>query len=523
VVAQILRLKLILVANAFRRTPGQVVGLGLGLLYGLGTAGFIANSLIALGFADVEVSRPAVIVFGSVTLIIFAVLPLVLGVDDVLDPRRFSLFGISNTTLAASIGIASLLSVPAIVIAIIAVAQTATWSRDPDAHALAIAAAVIIVITTVLTARISMSLAGLLLSTRRSRDISTLVGVVLLIALAPVIVVLASVDWAGNGVAVLTAIADVLGWTPLGAAWAAPADAAAGLGSDAVAKLAIAIIWVLVLCVAWRALVAVVLVAPARQPHAKKHLGLGWFDRVPRTPIGAIAARSITYWTRDSRYLSSLAIIPFVPVFMILALSIAGLSLQSLALLPVPVMCLFLSWLVHNDVSFDNSAIWLHLASSTSGRDDRWGRLLPVLGLGVPLVLVGSVISIAFFGDWTVLPSLIGVSSAILLAGLGLSSITSARFAYPAVRPGDSPFTQPQAGGNSAGLVQGLSFFGILLLASPAIAAAVLGFLYGASWHYLALGLGVGVGLIALVGGVRIGAAAYDARSSELLAAALKN
>ncbi len=522
-VAQILRLKLVLLANSFRRTPWQVVGLILGLVYGIGTAAFLAATLVALRFFDVEVARPIVIVFGSITLVVFALLPLVLGIDDILDPRRFSLFGISNTTLATSIGIASLLSVPAVVITIIAVGQTATWSRDPASYGLSVVSAVLIVVTCLLSSRISTTLASFLLSSRRSRDISTIAGVALLIAGSPLIAVLASVDWSREGIAVLTSIANVAGWTPLGAAWAAPADAAVGLESDAYAKLAIAVAWVLILFAVWRVLLGALLITPERQAQAKKYLGLGWFDRLPRTPIGAIAARSITYWTRDARYVTSLVIIPLIPAVMIVALHVAGLPLAALALLPVPIMCLFLSWSVHNDVAFDNSAIWLHIASSTTGRDDRWGRLLPALGIGVPLVLVGSVISIAIFGDWTVLPSLIGVSSAILLIGLGLSSVMSARFPYPAVRPGDSPFSQPQAGGSAAGLIQGLSFFGILLLAAPSIAAAVLGFFFGSGWHLASLGLGLGVGIVALAVGVHVGAGVFDRRSSELLAAALKN
>ena len=522
-VAQILRLKLVLLGNSFRRTPWQVVGLVFGLLYGLGTATFLSAALVALRFFDADLARSAVIVFGGIIIVVFAVLPLVLGIDDVLDPRKFSLFGLSNTVLATAIGVASLLSVPAIVITIIAVAQTATWSRGGAEYPLSIVAAVLIVITCVLSSRISTTLASFLLSTRRSRDISTLVGVALLVAATPLIVVLANVDWATQGASVLSSVADVLGWTPIGLAWSVPADSAIGLEGQAFGKLALAIVWALVLFLVWRVLLGAVLVTPGRQAQAKKYLGLGWFDRVPGTPAGAIAARSLTYWTRDARYVTSLVVIPLVPAVMIVALLVAGLPLQGLALLPVPVMCLFLSWSVHNDVSFDNTAIWLHLASSTRGRDDRWGRLAPALGVGVLLVTVGSVMSAAVFGDWIVLPSIIGVSAAILLVGLGLSSIMSARFPYPAVRPGDSPFSQPQAGGNAAGLIQALSFFGILLLAAPALTAAVLGFLLNPAWHFVALVLGLGIGVAALLGGVRAGSIVYDRRTSELLAAALKN
>lgn len=522
-VAQILQLKLILLANAFRRTPWQVVGLLLGLFYGLGTSIFLASMLVALRFFEVELARSIVTVFGAIVLIIFAILPLILGIDDVLDPRKFSLFGISNTVLALSIGVASLLSVPAVVISIIAVAQTATWSRDPAAFSVSIVATVLIIVTCVLSARISTTVATLVLSTRRARDIATIIGLALVVAGSPVLAALSSVDWAVSGLSVLRGIADVVGWTPIGAAWAAPADIAAGYAGSGYAKLVIAVIWVGLLFVIWRVLLGGVLVSRERQAQAKKYLGLGWFDRLPKTPTGAIAARSLTYWARDARYLTSLVIIPIIPAFMVISLNIAGLPLSALALLPVPVMCLFLSWSVHNDVSFDNTAIWLHIASSTRGTSDRLGRLLPALTVGTALIVVGSVLSAAIYGDWQVLPSLVGVSSSILLIGLGLSSIMSARFPYPAVRPGDSPFSQPQAGGNAAGLIQALSFFGITTLSAPAIVFAVLGLIYGLPWAILSLVTGLGVGALALALGVNIGGRVFDRRGPEILAAALRN
>jgi ABC-2 type transport system permease protein len=523
VVAQVLRLKLAVLGNSFRRTPWQVAGLLFALLYGAGTAVFLAAALIALHFSDADLARSVVIVFGGLLIAVFALLPLALGLEDPLDPRKFSLLGLTNTSLATALGVASLISVPSAVIVVIAVAQTETWSRGGGEHLLSIIAAILIVLTAVLSARISSTLAGLLASNRRSRTVSTLIGVILLIVAVPVVVSLATVDWSTQAAAVLGSIANVVGWTPLGLAWSVPADSAIGLESQALGKLALAIAWVLILLVVWRVLVGAALVNPGRRNRSETKVGLGWFDRLPGTPAGAIAARSITYWVRDARYSTSLAVVPLVPIVMIAALLVAGMPLYTLALLPVPVMCLFLAWSAHNDVAFDNSAIWLHLASSTRGIDDRWGRIVPALGIGTLLASVGSVISVAFYGDWAVLPALIGVSASILFVGLGLSSVVSARFPYPATRPGDSPSQQPQAGGNSAGLIQGLSFVGTLVLSLPAIGAAVLGFLVNPAWHFAALALGLGIGVAALLGGVRAGAVVYDRRTSELLAAALKN
>src|SRR5690606_2916153 len=117
--------------------------------------------------------------------------------------------------------------------------------------------------------------------------------------------------------------------------------------------VAIAVGFVIVLVVAWRAIIGVMLVTPERVSRARAYTGLGWFSRVPGTPAGAIAARSLSYWGRDMRYRAALVIVPIVPAVMLGALSVAGVPLHYLVLLPVPVMCFFLAWsTVHNDVAF---------------------------------------------------------------------------------------------------------------------------------------------------------------------------
>jgi ABC-2 type transport system permease protein len=265
------------------------------------------------------------------------------------------------------------------------------------------------------------------------------------------------------------------------------------------------------------------LVTPAREARAKSYGGLGWFDRLPDNPTGAIAARSATYWARDPRYRVSLIMIPITPVLMIVPLLVVGVPIEILALIPVPIICLFLGWTMHNDVAYDNTAIWLHVASGTRGRADRWGRLFPALVLGVPTLIIGSVLSAYVHGDWSVLGGLLGVGSSLLFAGMGFSSITSARFPYPVVRPGDNPFSQPQSTGATTALVQSFSFLVSLVLTLPALVFAALGFLGPDSWFWASLGAGVVVGLGTLVGGVLLGARIFDRRGPELLSASLLN
>ncbi len=73
------------------------------------------------------------------------------------------------------------------------------------------------------------------------------------------------------------------------------------------------------------------------------------------------------------------------------------------------------------------------------GRADRIGRLFPALVLGIPVVILGSFVSADLYGESDVVGGLIGVSSALLFAGLGFASLISARFPYPVPQPGDSP------------------------------------------------------------------------------------
>jgi ABC-2 type transport system permease protein len=522
-VAQFLGLKLRLLANLFRRSPWQVVGIGIGLLYGLAVAGGFVGVLVGLrSVDDVTLIRDGMIVAGSVVVLGFLLVPLVFGVDDSMDPRKFALLGIPNRRLSLGLAASALLGVPAIALTLVLLGTVVTWSRGFGVTVLAIVAGALLLATCTLASRVSTSIAAFLLATRRSREFTGLIGILLLVMISPVVVLLLTVDWARYGLDLLSGLAGILGWTPLGAAWAVPGDAATGAWGSALLKLLIAAATVVVLWYAWEALVAKMLVTPGREAHLKQYGGLGWFDRMPRTPIGAIAARSITYWGRDSRYWVSLIMIPIVPVIAIVPLAVAGVPTNYLALLPVPLMCLFLGWGVHNDVAYDNTAIWLHVASGTRGVADRIGRLVPALIAGIVIIGLGSAVSIYFYGDWAALPSMLGVSTCILLAGLGFSSYTSARFPYPATKPGDSPFAQPQASDTASALIQSLSFAGSVILSLPAVICALLGVFVDPLWHTPALFAGVGVGFAAVIAGIWLGSRTFERRGPEMLASALR-
>lgn len=522
-VAQFLGLKLRLLANLFRRSPWQIVGIGIGLLYGLALAIGIIVVLVGLRFVgDIALIRDGMIVAGSAVVFGFLVIPLVFGVEDSMDPRAFAVLGIPNRRLSFGLAVSALIGVPSLALALVLLGTVVTWSRGVLETLLALISAALLLATCALASRVSTSVAAFLLATRRSREITGTIGILLLVMISPVVVLVLNIDWGRYGLDLLGGMAAILGWTPLGAAWAVPGDAANGDWGEALLKLLIAAATVYALWLAWQGLVARMLVTPGREAHVKQYVGLGWFDRLPQTAIGAIAARSLTYWSRDSRYWVALMMIPIVPVLAVVPLAVAGVPLHYLALLPVPMMCVFLGWTMHNDVAFDSTAIWLHVASGTRGVADRIGRLVPVIIVGIPLIGLGSAISIFLYGDWAVLPSMLGVSTCILLSGLGFSSFTSARFPYPATKPGDSPFAQPQASDTAAALIQSLTFTGSIILSLPAIICALMGVFVDPAWHLPALYAGVGVGLAAIITGVWLGSRTFERRGPEMLASALR-
>lgn len=521
-VARLLRLKLTLLANSFRGRPAALIGRVLVLLYGMVLVTATAAGFVSLRFETPDIARAVVVVVGSVVVLGFLVLPLSFGADDALDPRRFILFGIPAGRLALGVGAAAFVSVPTLIVAVLAVAQVVTWSRGAVPLLVAMLATTVLVPTCVLAARVASAVASAVLSSRQGRDVTRVTLVAVLAVGAPVAAVLATADWESRVLPVLRRLTSVLGWTPLGAAWSAPADAANGEINEGLTKLAIAAGFLLVLALVWRALVSVLLMRRDRPQTASAYSGLGWFEAMPATPFGAIAARSLSYWGRDARYVLGVAIFPIIPVAIVAPLLVVGVPVDIIAWLPVPALCLFLGWTVHNDLAHDSSAFWTHVSANTRGRDDRWGRIIPPLFIGAPVIGIGSVATVVITGYEDTLPALIGLSLCLLLAGLGVSSVTSAAFPYPAVHPGDSAFAQPQATGSTGSRVQALSLLITVLFSAP-VATFIFFAATDPDWYWAALGAGIVIGVGVLLIGVRWGGWIVRRRAPELLAFTLQN
>lgn len=520
--AQFLRLKLEVLGNIFKRPPLRAFGAAVGILAAIALVVFLARVLVDLQDVSDDIARAVTIVIGSVIMIAFTIAPLAFGADDALEPRRFTLLGIPPTKLTLYLTLAALVSIPVVSVIVLSISQIVTWSSDGRPVGWAFLAALVIVVTSVLLGRVGSSIAGLYLSTRRRREATGLAVFAFLVVLAPAFAVLATVDWGSQGLPIVRRAAAALTWTPFGAAWSIPGDVAIGNTEDATSKLLIALGFLVFLALLWRFLVGRMLVTPRLRERRRPYRGLGWFGALPATPVGAVAARSLSYWSRDARYLVAIAAIPVVPIIMVATLALAGIPTDVIAWIPLPIMCLFLGWSIHNDVAQDSTAFWLHLSTSTSGIADRFGRVIPPLLIGAVLIGLGSVGTAWVVSDWAILPALIGLSSGVLLASLGVASITSAALPYPTVLPGGNPFAQPQGAGGASAAVQALSLLFPLALSAPVVWLLVQG-ATDPTQYGTALWVGIGIGVVTLVIGVFWGGKLVDRHSPELLEFTLQN
>ncbi|MWV49382.1 ABC transporter permease [Rathayibacter sp. VKM Ac-2803] len=508
--ARLLRLRLDVLLGAFRSGPASTAGVLLGVLVVVAaTAGLLAG-LRALEPAS-GLAADAVVVGGSLLTLAFLALPFLLGPVDPMDPRAFRLFGIPSVRLAAALALAGLISAPVLALAVLGGALVPLF---PGAGALGVLGPLLGVLTSALLARIGLAASAALVPSRTARELLAVLGLVLILAVPVALVLVTGLDWGGAGSRVLDGLASALGATPLGAAWAIAPAAAAG---DPVPSLLVALLTLVVAAAVWWLVVRVLTERPERTHRPARGVRLGWFEVLPASPAGAIAARSITYWARDPRYQASLVAVPLLPVVTLVLLAVVGVPFPLLSLLPVPLVVLFLGWFLHNDVAYDGSAFWLHVAAGVRGRADRLGRAFPTLLLGLPIVLLGSLVSSATSGLDGSFPVLLAANTCLLLVPAGVASAVSARLAYPAPRPGDSAFVQPQAPGASGAGPQALAFGLGLLLAAPTVVLALRALFVDPEAVSTAVLTGFGSAVVVFVLGVLLGGALFDRRAAELV------
>lgn len=544
-VATLARLRLRLLGNTLRRESWRIVLFALGVLCGLGLIPLVVAGLVVLGATAEPALRDTVLVLaGSVLVIGWAVVPVVaFGIDDTLDPQHFTPFLAPSPRFAFALFVTGAISVPGAVTVIVCLATAIVWLGHGDAGQRAAAAVLGLVmgalaaVLCLLLARVSTTAAAGLLRGRRGRDVAAIVGTfaVLGIAVLPSLVQTVEVDLPSPATA-----AQVLAWTPFGAPWAVPADAAAGAWASAAARLAIVLVTIALVGVAHLHLLrrsmttvgssaATTTARGGRLPLAHALLtAVGRRREVLGLPLtagtAAVAGRCLRYWRRDPRYLTSVGSIALLPLLAVLMAAIAttegdvpsAVAFGIASLVAAPILVWLGPWSLHNDVAYDSTAFWLHVATGLRGTEDRLGRVLGMAVWLVPIALVLAVVPPVLLDRGALVPAVLGGTAALLGAGFGISSVASAVVQYPVPPPGRNPMAL-QSGVAASMAAQLASMLGVGVLVLPTALTLIPVFAVGPAWGWLTLAVGLGTGAVWLVLGVRKGGALLEERSVDAL------
>jgi ABC-2 type transport system permease protein len=516
-VATLVRLRFLVLKNTLSRSPWQIVAVVIGALYGLGLLFGIVAGLVALSFAPLEVTTQVLIIAGSVLVLGWVVIPLVFsGIEQTLEPARLVQFPIPLPKLLLGLGLSGILGVPGLVTTVAALAITISWIRYPAAAIAAAVCGLVGAVTCVLLSRAVAALGSGLASKRRFREVSGTIVLIPLILAGPIIIGVT------GGLSSLDSdtfprVARVLGWTPLGAPWAVPADIAVGDWLPALAKFVIALAFLAIVIVVWYRAFASALVNPPQQANKLRGAGkIGLFGVLPATPRGAVMARSLTYWVRDPRYLRQLISVPIL--FAVFWLVSSFNENYILLYLTGPFIAFSLALVIFADISYDGTAFATHLANGVRGVDDRWGRVAALLSFGLPATVLGAVGSVVISKEWPFLPAILGLSLGLLFSGMAVVSVSSARFVITVPAAGDSPF-KSNAGGSIGQAGISFAVMGMLLLFTlPEIVLTIIAFVTGdIVFGYAALAVGVILGLVLVFVGIRVGGRTLDRTGPDLL------
>ena len=515
-VATLVRLRFLLLFNTLRRNVWQLIAAILGALYGLGILVLIVAALVGLSFTPLETIRTVIVLAGSATTIGWILIPLLTtGLDQTVDPARLATFPIPRDQLLLAIAVSGVLGVPGIVTSIAALATVVAWWQYPLAMIAAVVGAALGVLTCVIGSRMLGALATRVGTGRRAREARWVLVFIPLILLGPILFGLGQLIAQFQDV--LPTIARVLGYTPVGAAWALPGAVAAGEWATAGLVLLIALATLVVFTVVWRwALARALELPPVSTQASPRRAGLGLFGFFPGTVWGAVAARALTYWMRDPRYSQSLISVPLVPA--LIFFSAGAIDSLGVLLWVGPIIAVLLSMSIYTDISYDNTAFALHLQKGVRGVDDRLGRVVALALFAVPVSLAITVASVAVVGQWDWLVGLIAVTIGVLLSGFAVSSVLSGWTTFPVPVPGESPFKSRPGGGFGLLLSTLVSWTILGALVLPELALAIIGFATGnALFAWLALVVALGIGGAVCVVGIRWGGRIVDARGPQLL------
>lgn len=520
-VATLIRLKLSLAGNSFRRSAWQIVGTLFMLLYGLGMTGLVVTGLVVSGSpasgVDLETRHMASVLIGAAVLLLWLLVPLFLtGGDSLMDPQHFVTFTVPRRRLIVGLVLCGLLSIGALLTAVWLIGHVLHWRAEPAAMVTAAVSAPVLLVTFALASQAVTTAASAWLGGRGFRDLMAIVGLGLAMLIWPAMTVVSNTF--GSFSEALPVVTRIISYTPLGAGTALPGDVAAGdWGSFLLHLLILAGTAGAAVLVIRAGLVAITerpRGAKSRRREAKQGRR-GLFSVFPDRPWAAVAARALTYWLKDPRYGGSLVVVPGLVILVVVMHLQTGQTGVLYAL--GPFIAFTLGFAISADVAYDHTAFSLHVTAGVRGVDDRLGRAVGLLVFALPATLLAALLPTVLAGGAMQVLLVTGLSLGGLFTAVGVSLVVSARFTYPVPRPGESPFKQPQGAMGRVMAVQLLSMLAIVVLMIPELVGWIVWLVTDITWvGALSAAVGAAKGASLLCAGLLLGARIYDRSQPEL-------
>lgn len=470
-----------------------------------------------------DARSPLMLAAGAVLVLVWTFgSVLFFAMDDSVSPQRLVLFPLRSRDLVVPLLVSDLLTLPGAFTLLVCCGFMIGWATDPLLAIAGIASTVLGLVTGMLAGRILVTALSRWLAARRSRD---LLYVVLLLGL---ITICWGAPLLGRGMfnlglnwETVELVGGAAGWTPMGWAWALPADLAAGHSGLAALRLALALVLLAAMIWVWSRQLDRALITPLPSASSgASTVSSPWLDRLfPPGPAGAIAARNLRYLRRDPRRFASVLVIMATPFFVVFANMVQDEKLIPEFLWLVAVLATWMGGIgALQDTPMDGSALWLHAVSGIRGFEDRLGRLMANSLIYGGTFAVTMVLASALLGAWGIFPFAFGLGLGILIANQGMSLLVSSFLNGTAPPPGTNPFASTSKGQGAAFLASMLQMIGSVILLLP-----VAGMVF-ASYRFPLLGwvflpVGPVLGVLAALGLISLGGRRLDRTWPEVLKA----
>ena len=548
-VGHLVSLKWQYVLASFRRSIWALIGLIFaalyagGMLFGLGSAYFIANSEVP------EYGQLGTLLVGAVIALAWAIVPIFFsGLDGTLDESRFVLFPIKPSTLQKGQFLGGFVGIPGIASIIAVLLGVIAFISQPLALVVYLICCVLGLANLMVWARLANRL-GMALNDN-PRIANTLMIVAMLLMMSAGFIFGGTITYLTKHWEEVLPYLPWLGVTPFGSAFAVPYFMATGNMGVALGCLALTLVYLAGGWLLWgKNLVRSMANVGGSAHHASAAEvaagDLGLFARFPATPRGAVAARTLHSFLKDNRLqlltASTAMLYLILTVAMPLFLSSVGSvkthvdfnginAAEANQIINSGVMQLFGFWMYFCTVftgyymcylvSYDNTAFSLHVLSPLRGIDDRLGRLWGYSILMVPIVVVMVFVASAANGHLELFPIVLMHQLGVFAAAAGIGCVLDTFISPPVAPPGANPFKNPKnTDGFAKQLLLMLSIVLVMLSALPGGISVVvyifrtqdvLTLVYGGLIQLL-------IGAALLVGGVAWGGHRYDKVSSKML------